>query len=100
MKKLFIVLVIVIILIGIGVGYKMFSTPKEYFDGEEITWAEAVKLMSGCRAETVWQTHARQVIIIIDGNIRLKTIEPKLDDIIDITESAQEKCGKILIGTE
>lgn len=100
MKKLFIVLVIVIILIGIGIGYKMFSVPKEYFDGEEITWAEAKELVSECRSGEVWQTHARQVTVILDGNIRLKTIEPKLDDIIDVAESAQEKCGKIIIGTE
>ena len=67
---------------------------------EEINWVEAEQLVIYCQAESVWQTHARAVTIVLKNGDRLKTTEPNLDDIIDIAHAAEEKCGKIEIGTE
>jgi len=73
---------------------------KTYSDNEEISWEEAKSLVFDCQTEKVWQTHALQVTIILKNGIRLKTVEPKIDDIVNVAKSVQEKCGKILIGTE
>lgn len=100
MKRLLIFLVIIVILIGIGIGYKVFFDKKEYFDGEEISWIEAKELVFECYVKTVFQTHARQVTIVLKNGIQLETIEPNLDDIINFVMSVQEKCGEIPIATE
>lgn len=67
---------------------------------EEISWMEAEQLVVYCQVEGVWQTHARAVTVVLKNGDRLKTTEPNLDDIIDIAHAAEEKCGKIEIGTE
>lgn len=67
---------------------------------EEISWVEAEQLVAYCQAESVWQTHARAVTIVLKNGDRLKTTEPNLDDIINTARAAEEKCGKIRIGTE
>lgn len=67
---------------------------------EEISWVEAEQLVVNCQVESVWQTHARAVTIILKNGNRLKTTEPNLDDIINIARVAEEKCGEIEIITE
>ena len=73
---------------------------KIYSDNEEISWAEAENLVSNCQAKKVWQTHARQVTLLLNNGVQLKTVESKLDDIVNVAENSQEKCGTIRIGTE
>ncbi len=67
---------------------------------EEIGWVEAKQLVAYCQVESVWQTHARAVTIVLKNGDRPKTTEPNLDDIIDVARAAEEKCGRIRIGTE
>ena len=67
---------------------------------EEISWVEAEQLVVYCQVESVWQTHARAVTVVLKNGDRLKTTESNLDDIINIARAAEEKCGRIEIGTE
>ena len=67
---------------------------------EEISWMGAEWLVTNCRVESVGQTHARAVTVLLKNGDRLKTTEPNLDDIIDIAHAAEEKCGEIPIATE
>lgn len=67
---------------------------------KEISWVEAEQLVVGCQVERVGQTHARAVTIVLKNGDWLETTEPNLDDIIDIAQAAEEKCGEIEIATE
>jgi len=67
---------------------------------EEISWMEAEQLVVHCQVESVGQTHARAVTIVLKNGDRLKTTEPNLDDIVNIAQAAEEKCGRIEIATE
>lgn len=100
MRTLIFILIAIAVYYGATYGYEKFIAQSGYSDGEEIVWEEAVGLISECHTGKVWQTHARQVTLVLSGNVQVKTIEPKLDDIMDIVATAQEKCGKIVIGTE
>ena len=91
---------ILIVLIGIGFGYKNIVREKEYLEDQDISWTEAEELVMGCRVEKVFQNHALDVVITLFNDVQLKTIEPKIDDVVHIAVSAEEKCGNIVIGTE
>ena len=67
---------------------------------KEISWVEAEQLVVYCQAESVWQTHARAVTIVLKNGDRLETTEPNLDDIVNVARAAEERCGRIRIGTE
>ncbi len=100
MRTLIFILIAVAVYFGASYGYEKFIARDGFTDGEEITWEKAVELINECRTGKVWQTHARVVTLVLSGNVKVKTIEPKLDDLMDIAASAQDKCGKIIIGTE
>jgi len=63
-------------------------------------WSAIKQAIANCEVESVWQTHARTVQAKLKNGEELTAIEPRLDDIINITEAAEPKCGKILMGTE
>jgi len=69
-------------------------------DNKEISWVGAEWLVNSCRVKGVGQSHAREVWIKLKNNDQLRTIEPNLDDIIDIAQAAAEKCGEIPMATE
>jgi len=99
-KKIQIVLIILIVIIGIIFGYKNIHNEKEYFEDQGISWEKAQELVLDCRAKEVFQNHALEVTVVLNNGVKLTTIEPVIDDIMDIAVSAEEKCGNIVIGTE
>jgi hypothetical protein len=64
------------------------------------TWESIKQSLIRCEVEKVWQTHDRIVTVKLKNGEELSTTEPELDDIIDLAIIAEEKCGKILMGTE
>jgi len=100
MRTLIFIIFVVVIYYGVSYGYEKFISQSGYTDGEVIVWEEAVGLIKECRTGKVFQTHARNVTLVLSGNVKVKTIEPKLDDVMGVVISAQEKCGKIIVGTE
>jgi len=64
------------------------------------SWELIKQAIDNCEVKSVWQTHDRVVRIEFKNGEKLSATEPRLDDIINITEAVQSKCGEILIGTE
>jgi UPF0755 protein len=64
------------------------------------SWELIKQAINNCEAESVWQTHDRAVMAKLKTGEELNGVEPKIDDIINIAETAESKCGKILMGTE
>ncbi len=63
-------------------------------------WELIKQAISNCEVKSVWQAHDRAVKAELKNGEELSTVEPKIDDIIDIAVVAESKCGKILMGTE
>ena len=66
----------------------------------EAEWLAIKQAIANCEVGSIWQTHARTVGAKLKNGEELVAIEPRLDDIINRAESAEPKCGEILMGTE
>jgi hypothetical protein len=64
------------------------------------SWESIKEAIASCKVESVWQTHDRRVGAKLKNGEELAAVEPKIDDIINIAEDFESKCGKILMGTE
>ncbi|MFA5355308.1 MAG: hypothetical protein WC302_01020 [Candidatus Paceibacterota bacterium] len=64
------------------------------------SWELIKQAINNCEVETGWQAHDRTVKAELKNGEELSAVEPELDDIINIAEAAEPKCGKILMGTE
>jgi len=126
MKKILIILVILAGLIGIWFGLRFLIDGEEPVactmeaklcsDGSYVSrtgsdcefalcpdvlqWLAIKQAIANCEVESVWQTHDRRVEAKLKNGEELTSVEPELDDIINIAQAAEEKCGKIKIGTE
>ncbi len=66
----------------------------------EMEWQAIKQAIANCEVEKVWQAHDRRVEAKLKNGEELTTVEPELDDIIDLAIAAEPECGKILMGTE
>ncbi|GAI80373.1 unnamed protein product, partial [marine sediment metagenome] len=64
------------------------------------SWALIKQAINNCEVKSVWQTHDRAVKAELKNGEELSAVEPVIDDIINIAEAVEPKCGKILMGTE
>jgi len=64
------------------------------------SWALIKQAINNCEVESTWQTHSLEVSAKLKNGVILEAIEPSIDDIIIVAKEAQEKCGKIRMGTE
>jgi len=64
------------------------------------TWELIKQAIDNCEVEVVWQAHDRTVKAELKNGEELFAVEPKIDDIMNIAEAVQPKCGEILMGTE
>jgi len=64
------------------------------------SWELIKQAIDNCEVEVVWQAHDRTVKAELKNGEELFAVEPKIDDIINIAEVVQPKCGEILMGTE
>jgi hypothetical protein len=125
-KTLIILIILLVILTGIWFGLKFLiggeepvactMDAKQCPDGSyvgrvapncefapcpgEIEWLAIKQAIANCEVESVWQTHDRRVVAKLKNGEELTSVEPELDDIINIARAAEEKCGRIRMGTE
>jgi len=65
-----------------------------------LSWESIKQAINNCEVEEVWQMHNRDVTAKLKDGEKLTAVEPQLDDVIIMAESVEQKCGKILMGTE
>lgn len=65
-----------------------------------IAWEGAKKLIQNCNVKSVMQSHNLDISIELKNGTNLKSVEPKIDDIINISVDSQSNCGKIIMATE
>ena len=64
------------------------------------SWEIIKQAIDNCEVKVVWQTHDRVVTAELKDGEELFAVEPKIDDIMKLAESAELDCGEILMGTE
>jgi len=65
-----------------------------------LNWESIKKAVSDCEVKEVFQSHSRSIKVKLKNGEELTATEPKIDDIMKIVEESENKCGKILMGTE
>lgn len=63
-------------------------------------WLKIKSAIETCNVKEIMQAHSKQVSIELKDGTKMKAYEPKIDEIMDITVSAENKCGKIIMATE
>ena len=65
-----------------------------------LSWASIKKSIDGCEVTEVFQAHSREVSVRLKNGIKLTSVEPNIDDIIDLAVAAEPKCGSVRMATE
>ena len=63
-------------------------------------WDEIKRAIGECRAAKAFQSHRREVSLVLKDESRIDAVEPNIDDIIAAVDEARAECGDIPIGTE
>ncbi|TFG35497.1 MAG: hypothetical protein E4H47_01355 [Parcubacteria group bacterium] len=65
-----------------------------------LSWDEAEAMINNCEVEKLGQRHNRLIALYLKDGRQFSSIEPILDQIVDLADSLEGKCGKIQIMTE
>ena len=65
-----------------------------------VDWESAKGFIRDCMVASVAQYHSKEVNITLKDGRQLKTQEPNIDDVFDVVEQANQKCGSIPVATE
>lgn len=63
-------------------------------------WNLIKEAVANCNIKKGGQTHSREVTVRLKNGEELKAYSPKIDNIFDIVNDAEEKCGKVILWTE
>ncbi len=72
-----------------------------YFqDNDEVEWWHAQALIMNGEVERVVQTHALKVTLLLKDGRALVTVEPEIDEVLEVIKLCGEKCVDIVVATE
>jgi len=63
-------------------------------------WPFVSEAINDCKVERVFQAHSLIVSADLKDGRRITAFEPKIDDILNLAESAESRCGHIPVATE
>lgn len=63
-------------------------------------WPFMVEAINNCEAERAFQAHSLMVSVDLKDGRRIVALEPKIDDVLNLVEAAESRCGHVLVGTE
>ncbi len=63
-------------------------------------WNKIEQAIYNCDVDSVMQTHDKNVVVKLKNGGTIEAFEPNIDDVIFVADKAEEKCGKLTIGTE
>jgi len=65
-----------------------------------LTWESIKDAIQHCEVDGVFQAHDRTVLAKVKGGEIITSVEPNIDDIINLATQSEPDCGKIVIATE
>ncbi len=69
-------------------------------DGATVDWETAVEIVNSGEVEMAFQTHSLDVTLMLKDGRRIETVEPGIDDIMDVIDACGSPCQNIAIATE
>ena len=63
-------------------------------------WNIVLTAINNCEAESVFQTHSKLVTLKLKNGDKITAYEPQIDDVMNVVESLNGKCGHIRLSTE
>lgn len=70
------------------------------FGNQFISWPKAQNYIKDCDVSMVMQSHSLNVDITLENGTRYRTVEPVIDEVFKLVETASKTCGNIGIATE
>ena len=71
-----------------------------YQDNDEVEWWHAQAMIMNGEVERVVQTHALKVTLFLKDGRALVTVEPEIDEVLEVIKLCGEKCVDIVVATE
>lgn len=65
-----------------------------------VSWEKAKEILHSGEVEQVFQSHSKNVTLILKNGTTLNTVEPNLDDIFSEVKKCGEPCQDIILATE
>lgn len=65
-----------------------------------VAWESIKQSIAACAVKSVFQAHDRTVKVELKNGTELTAIEPELDDVLDVVNTAKGRCGQIIIAIE
>lgn len=65
-----------------------------------IPWPIARREIENCNITQIVQTHSLEVYLTAQDGSEIVTVEPVIDEVFSVWQSAREKCGDITVATE
>jgi hypothetical protein len=73
---------------------------RTFTDETNSTWDIALIALNSCEVESVFQTHSKLITLNLKNGNELTAYEPNIDDVMEVIDDLQGRCGKIRIATE
>jgi len=83
-----------------GLDSEVFNDPTAMPCDEEVPWDQAIEILNSGEAVSVMQLHSLEVSFVLENGCRIRTIEPRIDDIFEEVRKCGELCAMIPLGTE
>lgn len=65
-----------------------------------ISWPQTINFINSCGVKMVMQTHELDVYLTMKDDTVLRAVEPVIDEIFSVVQTAQSTCGDIPVATE
>lgn len=65
-----------------------------------LAWEAIKQAFNDCQVKEVFQAHSLDVSVELKNGQQIKTVEPRIDDIMGLASGVWNKCGRINIATE
>lgn len=78
------------------------TTPdgRNFTDESNGDWNMALTALNNCEVKSVFQTHSKRVTLELKNGAELIVYEPKIDEVMRVVDSLEDKCGRIRMATE
>jgi hypothetical protein len=78
------------------------ATPdgRNFTDETNSNWNVALTALENCEVESLFQTHSKLVTLKLKNGEKITAYEPQIDEVMDVVESLNGRCGDIRLATE
>ncbi|HOZ36611.1 MAG TPA: hypothetical protein PLR18_02155 [bacterium] len=73
---------------------------RNFTDESNGDWNMALTVLENCEVARVFQNHSKLVKLKLKNGDELVVYEPQIDEVMEVVENLDGKCGDIILGTE